>query len=109
MRSCIQTFGINGEVISKPYICNKIIKGMIMSERSHFTPYRSQPHDQSKRNLRGLLDDKLFIFDTEKVYIMNWIDFEDKTDFDQNINAKTQEQILESKPRYFNNFPRFCI
>ena len=31
--------------------------------------------DQSKKILERIMDDKLFFFDNDKAYIMNWIDY----------------------------------
>ena len=65
MRTCIQTFGINGEVISKPHVWNRAIKGMMMKERSIGLKEETAHHDQSKKILERLMDDKIFIFDSD--------------------------------------------
>ena len=96
MRTCIQTFGINGEAISKPFVCKKFIRGMMMKERSITLKEKSAHHDQSKKILERLMDDKIFFFDSVNAYIMNCIDVDDRTEIRK--YTKDEKERFQNEP-----------
>lgn len=99
MRTCIQTLGINGEPVSaKPKICNKLIRGMMMKERS-FKLSDEIHHDQSKKILERLMDDKIFFFNSEKAYIMNCVDLTEVTELERKNKKEDEKAQNNAKSR----------
>ena len=71
-----------------------------MKERSIGLKEETAHHDQSKKILERLMDDKIFIFDSEKAYIMNCIDFSDRTEIGKYTKKDEEEKSLnEAKTR----------
>ena len=68
-----------------------------MKERSIAVKEESAHHDQSKKILERLMDDKIFCFDSDKAYIMNCIDFSDWIEI-KKYDKKDEEEKFSNEP-----------
>ena len=89
-------FPLRQTEVSKEWKCLKEpVKSFINSivnpaklEENEFNKY------QSKRMKEFMMDDKIYFFDTDRVYIVNWIDFSEWKEIQRDID---ENKLYEGK------------
>lgn len=56
-------------------------------------------HDQSKKILERLMDDKIFFFNSEKAYIMNCVDLTEVTELERKNKKEDEKAQNNAKSR----------